>query len=363
MGFRAKMCYNQGIGFPKGGDFLAENIFYRARRAAAALFTRRCVCCGRSFSGRQCVCSECAAGLVPADEPRGNFAACASYLYEGAARDVMLRFKFGEAPELCADTLADWLCDGFDMAATAFAHYEDTPTDEREIVDAIQKRNQQSVAPDYDPHTATICSPIFRTFTNATKLAAAIVQNRQKFAITYPTRNELQAYCEFTPWSPANAWDAFAENGNTRHYLKGSNDYVFFLWQYFIEFQTEWCFTFGDMLESANNILPHDPSKWFMERVTIADPDERATVLTMAKRMFYTTRLWSLFGRTPLDIIAQNATTIDTKLADFIQLMQTDADYDVPQEPQKIASAKIERNSPCPCGSGLKYKKCCGKSK
>ena len=58
-----------------------------------------------------------------------------------------------------------------------------------------------------------------------------------------------------------------------------------------------------------------------------------------------------------------NATTIDTKLADFIQLMQTDADYDVPQEPQKIASAKIERNSPCPCGSGLKYKKCCGKSK
>ena len=250
-----------------------------------------------------------------------------------------------------------------DMAATAFAHYEDTPTDEREIVDAIQKRNQQSVAPDYDPHTSTLRSPIFRPFTNATKLAAAIVQNRPKFAITYPTRNELQAYCEFTPWSPANAWDAFAENGNTRHYLKGSNDYVFFLWQYFIEFQTEWCFTFGDMLESANNILPHDPSKWFMERVTIADPDERATVLTMAKRMFYTTRLWSLFGRTPLDIIAQNATTIDTKLADFIQLMQTDADYDVPQEPQKIASAKIERNSPCPCGSGLKYKKCCGKSK
>lgn len=114
MGFRAKMCYNQGIGFPKGGDFLAENIFYRARRAAAALFTRRCVCCGRSFSGRQCVCSECAAGLVPADEPRGDFAACASYMYEGAARNVMLRFKFGDSPELCADTLADWLCDGFD---------------------------------------------------------------------------------------------------------------------------------------------------------------------------------------------------------------------------------------------------------
>lgn len=113
---------------------MAENIFYRARRAAATLFTRRCVCCGRSFSGRQCVCSECAAGLVPADEPRGDFAACASYLYEGAARDVMLRFKFGEAPELYADTLADWLCDGFDR------HYDGESFDFAVSVPSFGKR-------------------------------------------------------------------------------------------------------------------------------------------------------------------------------------------------------------------------------
>ena len=113
---------------------MAENIFYRARRAAAALFTRRCVCCGRSFSGRQCVCSECAAGLVPADKPRGDFAACASYLYEGAARDVMLRFKFGEAPELYADTLADWLCDGFDR------HYDGESFDFAVSVPSFGKR-------------------------------------------------------------------------------------------------------------------------------------------------------------------------------------------------------------------------------
>lgn len=31
-----------------------------------------------------------------------------------------------------------------------------------------------------------------------------------------------------------------------------------------------------------------------------------------------------------------------------------------PQEP-KIAEKKIGRNEPCPCGSGKKYKKCCGK--
>jgi len=29
---------------------------------------------------------------------------------------------------------------------------------------------------------------------------------------------------------------------------------------------------------------------------------------------------------------------------------------------QPVTSDKIGRNDPCPCGSGLKYKKCCGKS-
>ncbi|MEA3427753.1 MAG: PBPRA1643 family SWIM/SEC-C metal-binding motif protein [Thermodesulfobacteriota bacterium] len=31
-----------------------------------------------------------------------------------------------------------------------------------------------------------------------------------------------------------------------------------------------------------------------------------------------------------------------------------------PQKP-KIAEKKVGRNEPCPCGSGKKYKKCCGK--
>jgi preprotein translocase subunit SecA len=31
---------------------------------------------------------------------------------------------------------------------------------------------------------------------------------------------------------------------------------------------------------------------------------------------------------------------------------------DVPQQPAK--SNKVGRNDPCPCGSGKKYKKCCG---
>ena len=33
----------------------------------------------------------------------------------------------------------------------------------------------------------------------------------------------------------------------------------------------------------------------------------------------------------------------------------------VTQMPVHRAAPKIGRNDPCPCGSGKKYKKCCGK--
>ena len=34
-----------------------------------------------------------------------------------------------------------------------------------------------------------------------------------------------------------------------------------------------------------------------------------------------------------------------------------------PQAPVKRDSSKVGRNDPCPCGSGKKYKDCCGKAK
>ena len=35
---------------------------------------------------------------------------------------------------------------------------------------------------------------------------------------------------------------------------------------------------------------------------------------------------------------------------------------DIDAEDELITSKKIARNDPCPCGSGKKYKQCCGKS-
>lgn len=38
-------------------------------------------------------------------------------------------------------------------------------------------------------------------------------------------------------------------------------------------------------------------------------------------------------------------------------------DFVVQKKPEPVHSTKISRNSQCPCGSGKKYKKCCGKNK
>lgn len=46
-----------------------------------------------------------------------------------------------------------------------------------------------------------------------------------------------------------------------------------------------------------------------------------------------------------------------------IMLAQLEADMNGTSRkvPEKDMSAKVGRNDPCPCGSGKKYKKCCGR--
>ena len=39
----------------------------------------------------------------------------------------------------------------------------------------------------------------------------------------------------------------------------------------------------------------------------------------------------------------------------------TNKDDSAPAEPKKRAAAKIYPNDPCPCGSGKKFKQCCGR--
>ena len=43
------------------------------------------------------------------------------------------------------------------------------------------------------------------------------------------------------------------------------------------------------------------------------------------------------------------------------QLVFSGGDAPEKKKPQKRSARKVGRNAPCPCGSGKKFKKCCGK--
>ena len=42
-------------------------------------------------------------------------------------------------------------------------------------------------------------------------------------------------------------------------------------------------------------------------------------------------------------------------------LAQLEEDMDGGHHKEKTGSIKVGRNDPCPCGSGKKYKRCCGR--
>ncbi len=59
--------------------------------------------------------------------------------------------------------------------------------------------------------------------------------------------------------------------------------------------------------------------------------------------------------------------TVHEQLSGYDHLAQDMAERQAaaaPQRPQTIRRdvPKVGRNDPCPCGSGKKYKKCCGKT-
>ncbi|MBQ4347033.1 MAG: preprotein translocase subunit SecA [Firmicutes bacterium] len=51
----------------------------------------------------------------------------------------------------------------------------------------------------------------------------------------------------------------------------------------------------------------------------------------------------------------------DVERREVAKVTGTNKDDTLAKAPQKRASAKIGRNDPCPCGSGKKYKQCCGR--
>lgn len=64
---------------------------------------------------------------------------------------------------------------------------------------------------------------------------------------------------------------------------------------------------------------------------------ETEALISAVAEVYNSTPIWTLKGTTPLQLEARSKTTVHVE--------------------------KIGRNDPCPCGSGKKYKKCCGRNK
>jgi preprotein translocase subunit SecA len=65
--------------------------------------------------------------------------------------------------------------------------------------------------------------------------------------------------------------------------------------------------------------------------------------------------------------VYQVSSMVHEQLQGYDHLARNMADQQAAAEPQKVETIvrdipKVGRNDPCPCGSGKKYKKCCGKS-
>lgn len=80
------------------------------------------------------------------------------------------------------------------------------------------------------------------------------------------------------------------------------------------------------------------------------DAQMRKIMLRYLAALANTTRQWVLKGYTPDELFGREKARLDP-FPEIISPVQA------PPAPTK----KIGRNDPCPCGSGKKYKKCCGK--
>ena len=72
--------------------------------------------------------------------------------------------------------------------------------------------------------------------------------------------------------------------------------------------------------------------------------------------------VWTCFRDKKSDDAQSDDPAFDLALPEAAQLPRPFEEYEAPPQPTPyIAPPKVGRNEPCPCGSGKKYKKCCGK--
>ncbi|HPN88584.1 MAG TPA: preprotein translocase subunit SecA [Candidatus Omnitrophota bacterium] len=93
--------------------------------------------------------------------------------------------------------------------------------------------------------------------------------------------------------------------------------------------------------------------------------DEVVEMIFKIQSVKSTQKLKSVFGALPQKMIHEEMGSLSDRKIVSAESHESDSDQDISasakQAPIRHDGPKVGRNDPCPCGSGKKYKKCCGK--
>jgi len=114
------------------------------------------------------------------------------------------------------------------------------------------------------------------------------------------------------------------------------------------------------MLQLINMInldtKPTGMIKYLESRLEFPSFDMVQELTAKLMELYNHTRMWILKGHTPDELFQEEKRYLKPLPAESFRMGQTDLKlFDI------RTGAKIGRNDSCPCGSGKKYKKCCGK--
>lgn len=91
------------------------------------------------------------------------------------------------------------------------------------------------------------------------------------------------------------------------------------------------------------------------ECIELPDMEFAQTLGNHLIAIYNTTRQWILKGHTPTELYQKDSAKLEPLKMHSVALET------VASPSTQASSEKIGRNEPCPCGSGKKYKKCCGR--
>ncbi|MFD0590921.1 SEC-C metal-binding domain-containing protein [Paenibacillus sp. GCM10027627] len=103
------------------------------------------------------------------------------------------------------------------------------------------------------------------------------------------------------------------------------------------------------MISSMEGSLQHILQAFENRNIEFRYKEQVEAIVPLIIDVVNHTRVWSNKGHTPLELKEMNPEAQDAKQAPYRLRVN-----------QQITSVKVGRNEPCICGSGKKYKKCCG---